>query len=230
MEYIKVQRMSGLNRVCHWLMVIAFITCAITGFYIAHPFLVFETGEVVDSYFMGYVRLAHFFGAIGLDVILLIWIYLFFFGDNPYFKSIFPIGQRLKEAVQMLKHYITLDMKDRPEMSEKMDALNAWGLFLFIIVFKFLMLTTGFAMFSAQINASNTSIPGGQYMFYAFGFLAQFLFGDLVSIRTAHHLMAWLMIFFVINHIYLEIWRDNFWKESDISIVFSGYKFIKKDK
>jgi len=230
MDYLKVQRMSGLHRLNHWLMVIAFITCGATGFYIAHPFLVFETGEVVNSYFMGYVRLVHFFGAIILDVILLIWIYLFFFGHNAYFKFIFPLGPRLKETLQMLKHYITLDMKDRPEMSEKMDALNAWGLFIFIIVFKFLMLTTGFAMFSVQINASNTSIPGGQYMFYAFGALAQFLFGDIVSIRTAHHLIAWLMIFFVINHIYLEIWRENFWKEGDISIVFSGYKFIKKDK
>ncbi len=228
MEYVKVYRMSGLHRLNHWLMFIAFITCAVTGFYIAHPFLVFETGEVVDSYFMGYVRLIHYLGAITLDIVLLIWIYLFFFGNHPYFKFIFPVGERLKEAGQMLKHYFTLDMKDRPVSFDRMDALNAWGLFLFIIVFKALMLITGFAMLSPQINASNTAIPGGHYLFSGIGSIAYLIFGNLANIRLAHHLMAWLMIVFVIIHIYLEVWREIFWKEGDISIVFSGYKFIRK--
>lgn len=228
MDYIKVYRMSGLHRLNHWLMFLAFITCAITGFYIAHPFFVFETGEVVDSYFMGYVRLIHYIGAITLDIVLLIWVYLFFFGHNPYFKFIFPLGPRLKEAFQMLKHYFTLDFKDKPYSGERMDALNAWGLFLFIIVFKALMLVTGFAMLSPQINAANTAIPGGQYLFSGLGSIAYFLFGNLANIRLAHHLMAWLMIVFVMLHIYIEIWREIFWKEGDISIVFSGYKFIKK--
>lgn len=228
MEHLRVYRMSGLHRLNHWLMFLAFITCAVTGFYIAHPFFVFETGEIVDSYFMGYVRLIHYLGAITLDIVLLIWIYLFFFGHSPYFKFIFPLVPRLKEAFQMLKHYFTLNMKDRPESFDRMDALNAWGLFLFIILFKALMLVTGFAMLSPQINASNTAIPGGQYLFSSIGSIAYLIFGNLANIRLAHHFMAWLMIVFVILHIYIEVWREIFWKEGDISIVFSGYKYIRK--
>lgn len=227
-EMTRVYRMNGLLRFIHWTMFCCFIVCAATGFYIAHPFLVFETGETIDNYVMGYVRLFHFFGAIGLDVILVIWIYLFFFGDHPYFRFIFPLRERFKEALQMLKHYFTLDPKDRPDTGERMDALNAWGLFLFIIVFKFMMLLTGFAMLSPQITFANTLFPGAQYLFSFSLTISEVIFGGAPTIRLAHHLMAWFLIMFVSIHIYLEIWREVFWKEGDISIVFSGYKFIKK--
>lgn len=230
MSYERVYRMNLIMRINHWLMVIAFIACAVTGFYIAHPFLVFETGEIIDSYVMGYVRLIHYLGAILLDVILLVWLYLFFFGHHAYFKFIFPFGPRLKEALQMLKHYFTLKPEDRPETEDRMDALNAWGFLLFIILFKALMLITGFAMLSPQITAENTAIPGGQYVFSGVGAIAYLLFGDLATIRLAHHLMAWILIVFVLIHVYLEVWREAIWKEGDISIVFSGYKFIRKKK
>lgn len=46
MAYERVYRMNLIMRINHWLMFIAFLACAITGFYIAHPFLVFETGEI----------------------------------------------------------------------------------------------------------------------------------------------------------------------------------------
>lgn len=230
MLYDRVYRMNLIMRINHWLMVIAFLACAITGFYIAHPFLVFETGEIIDSYVMGYVRLIHYLGAIFLDVILIVWLYLFFFGHHAYFKFIFPFGPRLREAFQMLKHYFTLKPEDRPETYERMDALNAWGFLIFIILFKALMLITGFAMLSPQITAQNTAIPGGHLVFSGIGAIAYFLFGDLATIRLAHHVMAWILIVFVIIHIYLEIWREAIWKEGDISIVFSGYKFVRKKK
>lgn len=227
-ELTRVYRMNGILRINHWLMFIAFIACAVTGFYIANPFWIFGSGEAIDGYAMGYIRLVHYVGAIVLDVILIIWMYLFFFGHHPYFKFIFPLGPRLKEAGQMLKHYFTLNPKDRPNTSDKMDALNAWGILLLIIVFKALMLITGFAMLTPQINFSNTAIPGGHYLFSSVGGIATIIFGDLANIRTAHHLMAWFMIVFVGIHIYIEIWREIFWKEGDISIVFSGYKFVRK--
>jgi Ni/Fe-hydrogenase 1 B-type cytochrome subunit len=230
MSYERVYRMNIIMRINHWLMFIAFIACAVTGFYIAHPFLVFETGEVIDSYVMGYIRLVHYLGAILLDVILLVWLYLFFFGHHSYFRFIFPLKPRFIEAMQMLKHYFTLRPEDKPETGDRMDALNAWGIFLFIIIFKALMLITGFAMLSPQITAENTAIPGGQYVFSTIGSIAYFLFGNLANIRLAHHTIAWLMIVFVLIHIYLEVWREAIWKEGDISIVFSGYKFVKKGK
>ncbi len=227
-DFKRVYRMNAILRFNHWAMFIAFIACAVTGFYIAHPFLAFETGEIIDSYVMGYVRLIHYLGAIVLDVILIIWIYLFFFGRHPYFKFIFPLKERGIEAIQMLKHYFTLNPKDRPYVEDRMDALNAWGIFLFIIIFKALMLITGFAMLSPQISSVNTAIPGGQYVFSIIGSIALFIFGDLANVRLAHHMIAWIMIVFVLIHIYLEVWREIFWKEGDISIVFSGHKFIKK--
>lgn len=229
MDMERVYRMNAILRINHWLMVIAFIACAVTGFYIAHPFLVFETGEIIDSYVMGYVRLIHYLGAIVLDVVLLVWLYTFFFGHHAYFKFIFPIGSRLKEALQMLKHHFTLNPQDRPKTGERMDAMNAWGIFIFIIIFKALMLITGFAMLSPQITAENTAIPGGQYVFSSIGSIAYLLFGDLATIRLAHHLIAWILIVVVCIHIYIEIWREAIWKEGDISIVFSGYKFVKRE-
>jgi Ni/Fe-hydrogenase 1 B-type cytochrome subunit len=37
----------------------------------------------------------------------------------------------------------------------------------------------------------------------------------------------WLLIVWVVFHIYYQVWRTIFWKEGDISIIVGGSKYVK---
>jgi Ni/Fe-hydrogenase 1 B-type cytochrome subunit len=50
---------------------------------------------------------------------------------------------------------------------------------------------------------------------------------SIMDVRISHHITMWLIITWVVFHIYYEVWRTIFWQEGDISIVFGGDKFAK---
>jgi Ni/Fe-hydrogenase 1 B-type cytochrome subunit len=54
--------------------------------------------------------------------------------------------------------------------------------------------------------------------------------GTLMDVRIAHHISMWLIIVWVIFHVYYQVWRTIFWSEGDIAIVVSGNKFVKEGK
>ncbi|RMG86543.1 MAG: Ni/Fe hydrogenase, partial [Candidatus Dadabacteria bacterium] len=42
-------------------------------------------------------------------------------------------------------------------------------------------------------------------------------------------LAAFVIVALAMIHIYLQIWRDIFWTEGHISVVFSGYKYVEEE-
>ncbi|MHB1693816.1 MAG: cytochrome b/b6 domain-containing protein, partial [bacterium] len=53
------------------------------------------------------------------------------------------------------------------------------------------------------------------------------VFGGLTGVTLVHLFIMWLIIIFIFYHIYTEIWRSIIWKEGDILIPFSGYKYTR---
>ena len=56
------------------------------------------------------------------------------------------------------------------------------------------------------------------------------VFGGNMGVRIAHHTSMYLILVWVMCHIYYQIWRTIFWQEGDIGIVFGGYKYAKDDE
>jgi Ni/Fe-hydrogenase 1 B-type cytochrome subunit len=54
--------------------------------------------------------------------------------------------------------------------------------------------------------------------------------GTLMDVRIAHHITMWLIVVWMVFHIYYQIWRTIFWEEGDIAIVIGGSKFVKDGK
>jgi Ni/Fe-hydrogenase 1 B-type cytochrome subunit len=48
-----------------------------------------------------------------------------------------------------------------------------------------------------------------------------------MDVRISHHITMWLLITWVVFHIYYQFWRTIFWKEGDISIIVGGSKYVK---
>jgi Ni/Fe-hydrogenase 1 B-type cytochrome subunit len=55
-----------------------------------------------------------------------------------------------------------------------------------------------------------------------------YVFGGNMGVRIAHHTAMYLILVWVMSHIYYQIWRTIFWGEGDINIVLGGYKFVRK--
>ena len=226
---IRVRRMSAVQRLMHWLLALSILVCFATGLYIASPMLLRPVGwGPADTLVMGNVRFVHFVFAMLVDVAFLAWFYLFFFSqDHPLIRSLLPLGQRTKEALQMLGHYFTVRNKPRTN-DPHIDPLNAFG-FLLIHFLVFIQLLTGFALMRPTFSHANSALPIWPWILQIAESVSIAMLGSLVVVRQVHHLAAFLIVALAIIHIYLQVWRDAFWTEGHISVVVSGYKYVERD-
>ncbi|HEC25132.1 MAG TPA: Ni/Fe hydrogenase [bacterium] len=235
-----IHRMTLIKRIIHWSLFLAIINNIITGFYIAYPFLIFgktptqlnsistgilSSGETYRAFIMTWMREFHFIGAIVIDVTFFVWLYLAFFSwKEPLYKSFVPFGGKMAEAGKMIKHYFTL--KDRPATTRYQDPLNAIIFIIFHLLILFQMLT-GFQLYVASFTG--TSAIGGWWP-WILHFTTDWTlvaFGGLTGVTLVHLFVMWIIIIFMIYHVYIEIWRTVMWKEGDISIPFGGYKYTR---
>ncbi len=197
------------TRIFHWLMAIAIAALFITGLYIGNPFYIGSQGIeptfAISSWAsMSTVRFIHFSAAYILMASFIFRIYGFVIhrGDRMMPKpwtKLFWTGM-----LDMGLHYGFLRSEHRPYLRNSM-ALEAF---------------TGFAMYG-QINPNS-----GLAKF--FGPLNH-LFVDEYIVHLIHHYVAWMIILFVIIHVYMATRADMTEKYGEISAMFSGVKFYDKE-
>ncbi len=235
-----VHRMTVIKRIIHWSFFLAIINNIITGFYIAYPFLMFgnsptqadslstgvlNSGETNQAFIMTWMRDFHFIGAVLIDVIFIVWLYLAFFSwKEPLYKSFIPFGDKIEEAWKMIKHYFTL--KDRPETGRYQDPLNAVIFTIFHLLILLQMLT-GFQMYVASFTGTSAVGAWWPWLMHLSTDWTLVIFGGLTGVTLVHLFIMWLIIIFIVYHIYIEVWRSVMWKEGDILIPFGGYKYIR---
>jgi len=83
-----------------------------------------------------------------------------------------------------------------------------------VFVIQFVMVVTGLALYT--VYAPTHSV------FRAFGFLIS-LFGGLQIVHLIHHIGMWLLLVFMVIHIYLAV-LFSVTERSEIDSMFSGYK------
>ena len=235
-----VHRMTVIKRIIHWTFFLAIIDNIITGFYIAYPFLMFgispaqadslskgvlNSGETNQAFIMTWMRDFHFIGAVLIDVIFIVWLYLAFFSwKEPLYKSFIPFGDKIEEAWKMIKHYFTL--KDRPETGRYQDPLNAIIFTIFHLLILLQMLT-GFQMYVASFTGTSAVGAWWPWLMHFSTDWTLVIFGGLTGVTLVHLFIMWLIIIFIVYHIYIEVWRSVMWKEGDILIPFGGYKYMR---
>jgi Ni/Fe-hydrogenase 1 B-type cytochrome subunit len=203
-------------RICHWVNVLAVLLLTITGLLISHPVLVVKS---TDAYLMGWVRFVHFVAGYTLLISVvarLLWSLRdhCFSGWREYFP--FFTRQGWKDIVAMLRFYFFIDRKTPDVVGHRPLAVTVYvGLFL---VF-FGMIASGFALYAEYA-------PYGimHAMFKPVNLLL-----SSQQLHLYHHLGMWLIIGFVINHIYSVWLLDVKQKGGEITSIFSGYKYTTKE-
>jgi Ni/Fe-hydrogenase 1 B-type cytochrome subunit len=214
------------------------IVAIATGLYIAAPYYqTFMADPAVDKYVMAWNRWAHFIVAIIFDVTSIIVAYLFFFSrfEKPY-KKILPTGKNIKEFGAVFVNLITLNRTKNFD-STHADSFNTVYFTIFHLLLLW-MLFTGLQLYVHALASGESSIgawwpamlhlvtdwtqPVSSWM------VGSTATGDnIMDVRISHHITMWLIIVWVVFHIYYQIWRTIFWKEGDISIVVGGSKYVK---
>ena len=237
--YKQVKRMTTAMRIIHWVNVFSMIVAIATGLYIAAPYYqTFIADDAVDKYVMAWNRWGHFMVAIIFDVTSIIVAYLYFFSrfEKPY-KKVLPTGANIKEFFEVLLNLVTLNRRKNFDSTHS-DSFNTIYFTIFHLLLAW-MLFTGLQLYVHGLESGESSIGAWWpwILHVATDWtvpVSNWLMGstatgaNLMDVRVSHHMTMWLIIVWVVFHIYYQVWRTIFWKEGDIAIVFGGTKFVKE--
>jgi len=236
--YKQIRRMTPAMRIIHWVNVFSMIVAIATGLYIAAPYYqTFIADDAVDKYVMAWNRWGHFMVAIIFDVTSIIIAYLFFFSrfEKPW-KKVIPTVQNVKEFGEVLLNLLTLNRRKKFDSTHS-DSFNSVYFLIFHLLLAW-MLLTGLQMYVHGLASGESSIGSWwPWMLHAVTDwtlpVSSWIMGstatgtNLMDVRMVHHYTMWLVIVWVVFHIYYQVWRTIFWKEGDIAIVIGGSKFVK---
>ena len=200
-------------RANHWGTMTCILILIPTGFYIADPFAV-GAGETIDKFLMGNMRYVHYlFGVILM--FLFIWrLYLAFFSRFHADWKDFFAWTDWKNTVKQIKFYTLISEEKHAHegLYGPLQSITYAG----VMVMLLLMVITGMIMAGAGHDAGFTG------WIYFFVKPLQNLMGGLVTVRFIHHIITWLIILFMVIHIYMAFWNDVVFKEGTVSSMISG--------
>ena len=225
----EVKRMTGAMRTIHLVNALCMVVAVITGLYIGHPYYqALIADSAVDKYVMAWNRWGHFIVAIIFDVTAVLIGYLYFFSrfEQPY-KKILPTGKNIKEFIEVFLNLITFNRRKNFDSSHS-DSYNIvfFTIFHFLLLF---MLFSGLQLYVHGLESGHSSIGNWwPAMLHIATDWTLSLFGGNMGVRIAHHTSMYLILVWVMCHIYYQVWRTIFWQEGEIAIVVSGSKFVQE--
>ena len=236
--YRKVKRMTTAMRIIHWVNALSMIVAIATGLYIAAPYYQsFIADAAVDKYVMAWNRWGHFIVAIIFDVTSIVIAYLYFFSrfEKPY-KKVLPTGKNIKEFFEVFINLVTLNRRKNFDSSHA-DSFNTVYFTIFHLLLAW-MLLTGLQLYVHGLASGESSIgtwwPAMLHLFtdwtipVSHALVGSSSMANLMDVRISHHITMWLIITWIVFHIYYQVWRTIYWEEGDIAIAFGGSKYAKE--
>ena len=209
-------------RIWHWVNALSITLLAITGYLIANP-LPSMPGEASDHFVMGYIRFVHFAAGYVFAVAFLGRLYWALVG-NRYSRQLFSLPfWRLsfwKDVFHEARWYAFLEHEPRKYIGH--NPLAHLFMVAIITVGGLVMLTTGFALYAEQTGL-------GSWQDRLFGWLIP-LMGQSQDVRMWHHWGMWIIVIFVMLHVYTAIREDIMSRQSLISTMISGWRMFKDDR
>lgn len=208
-------------RLWHWINAAAITVLAITGYLIASP-LPTLSGEASQHYVMGTIRFLHFSAGYIFAIGFLFRIYWAFVGNHharqlfilPFWRRSYWVG-----LIEEARWYLFMEAKPKKYVGH--NPLAQFAMFWAIGVGSVFMIVTGFALYSEGTGA-------GSWQDDVFGWVIPLLGGSM-DVHTWHHLGMWVILLFIIVHVYAAIREDIMSRQSIVSTMISGVRTFKDD-
>jgi len=209
-------------RLWHWTNAAAIIVLMVTGYLIGKP-LPTVAGEASDHFVMGYIRFAHFTAGYILAIGFLFRFYWSLVG-NHHSRQLFRLplwrGTWWREVYFELRWYLFLEKRPRKYIGH--NPLAQLAMFLFITLGTLFMIVTGMALYAEGALR-------GSWQDALFGWVIP-LVGQSMDVHTLHRLGMWVMLTFIIIHVYVAIREDIMSRQSMVSTMISGERTFKDDE
>jgi Ni/Fe-hydrogenase 1 B-type cytochrome subunit len=210
-------------RLWHGLNALLVIVMCVTGYLIASP-LATLPGEASEHFLMGYIRFTHFAAGYLLAIAFLFRLYWALVG-NVHARQIFlpPLlsAQFWQGVLHEILWYLFLVKEPKKYIGHNpLAILSMHFIFVWGVLF---MIVTGFALYGEGAGQ-------GSWQHNLFSSWVLPLFGDSQSVHSWHHLVMWLIICFVLIHIYVAVREDKLSKQSMLSTIVTGWRTFKDDR
>ena len=208
---------STFYRWHHWVRFFAVTLLIASGFYLAYPFLSPEpTGEPTGFLFAINRSLHMVFGFVLISMFIGKTYYFFFVrSDRNEIRSIKDVFS-IKKWMKQIGYY--LFMSKHPATSGTYNVVQFMAYMALYLILA-LLIITGLVLY---VHSYHEGLAG---MLYEPMRYIEMLFGGLVVVREVHHILTWVLMFFIITHIYMAIFSAIYGKEGTIESIFSGYKW-----
>ena len=203
-------------RIWHAVNGIAILVLCVTGWLIGNP-PPSVGGEASERFLMGDLRFVHLVAAHVFAVGMLVRLYWAFAG-NEYSRQMFvlPVWRAdfWEEIGYRLRYYFFVTKEKRIESGH--NALARVAYFGANVVLAFVLIATGYAMHGQQLG-------DGSWADSLFGWVVPLL-GNAQEVRMWHYTSMWLMVSFVIVHVYLAVRADITGVQSSVGSMVSGWR------
>ncbi len=126
-----------------------------------------------------------------------------------------------KEVLWEIRWYLFLERHPKKYVGH--NPLAQLAMFLFFLLPLLFMIVTGFALYGEGAQA-------GSWSHRVFTSWVLPLFGQSQNVHSWHHLMAWVVVSFVMVHVYVAIREDIMSRQSLVSTMISGWRLFKDDR
>ncbi|WP_068114241.1 Ni/Fe-hydrogenase, b-type cytochrome subunit [Tropicimonas marinistellae] len=209
-------------RIWHWINALGITVLCVTGWFIASPPPSMQIDEATHQFVFGYIRFAHFAAAYIVTIGFLGRIYWAIVG-NYHARQLFivPVWNRhyWKEVIHEIRWYFFL-AKD-PKKYVGHNPLAHIAMFGFMTLGLTFMIVSGFALYSEGAGQ-------GSWADTLFGWVIP-LVGGSQALHGLHHLGMWMIVVFILIHIYAAIREDILSRQSIVSTMISGHRTFKDD-
>lgn len=206
-------------RAWHWINALLILVLIVSGYLIASP-LPTLSGEASAHYQMGYIRFAHFAAA---QLFIVAFVYRIYWGfvGNEHARQLFyvPFWKRWYwyEALYELSWYLFIVEKPKKWVGHNPLA-NLAMVTLFTILSLF-MVVTGGALYSQGAGADS-------WWFTIFGWVFT-IWPNSQEVHTLHHIGMWLMVIFIVLHVYAAIREDIMSRQTMLSAIITGDRYFR---
>jgi len=207
-------------RLWHWINAACILVLAVTGYLIGSP-LPSQPGEASAHFLMGYIRFAHFSAGYVFAIGILGRAYWALVG-NHHARELFSVPVFSKaywtDFLSWLRYYLFIGPVPEPTFGH--NPLSRFAMFFVFLLSSLFMVLTGFALYGEGSQM-------GSWQERMFGWVLPLL-GQSQQVHTLHHLGMWVIVVFIILHVYAAVREEINGRLSLIGGMISGYKTFKK--
>jgi len=219
-DYQRVYVWEQPVRWFHWINALCVIVLGVTGWMIAHPPGLLDSGEAASSYWFGTVRFVHFATAYLFLVNFVFRLYWASVGNKyTHWRNFFPITKPQIRQVWAVLKVDVFQSSDKPVHTLGHNSV-AYFTYMGTGLLTIFQVVSGFALYAPM---SHSWFP------QLFNWVVP-LFGSEQNLRIFHYAALWLFILFTAVHIYLVFYHDYVEGHGVLSSMVGGWKFMEKEK